>query len=230
VPDCSHRQWLTQYHGGMASTATRKRHAPEWVPPPQTGDRMSYAEFVRRSDAHPEIKKAEYIDGMVFVEVSVSPDHSEVHAYLTALLVTYAATHPGVEVHSEVTVRLAGGDEVQPGCLLRRKEGTSRRGKDSIEGSPELALEVAVSSASYDLHTKREAYRRAGVREYAVFQVFEGRLDWWRLEGDRYEPLMPGSDGVVESREFPGLRVDVSKLVAGDAAGLLAALRTGEGA
>jgi hypothetical protein len=41
---------------------------------------------------------------------------------------------------------------------------------------------------------------------------------------------MPGSDGVVESREFPGLRVDVPKLVAGDAAGLLAALRPGEGA
>jgi Uma2 family endonuclease len=191
---------------------------------------MSYAEFVRRSEAHPEIKKAEYIDGMVFVEVSVSPDHSEVHVYLTTLLGTYAATHPGTEAHSEVTVRLPGGDEVQPDCLLRQKDGTSRRGRESIEGPPELVIEVAVSSASYDLHTKREAYRRAGVREYAVFQVFEGRLDWWRLEGDRYEPLMPGSDGVVESREFPGLRVDVPKLVAGDAAGLLAALRPGEGA
>jgi len=31
---------------------------------------------------------------------------------------------------------------------------------DYLEGAPELMVEVAASSASYDLHAKREAHRR----------------------------------------------------------------------
>jgi hypothetical protein len=37
------------------------------VPPLETGDRLTRAEFLRRWEAHPEIKKAELIGGRVFM-------------------------------------------------------------------------------------------------------------------------------------------------------------------
>jgi len=35
-----------------------------------------------------------------------------------------------------------------------------------LEGAPELILEIAGSSVSYDVHDTLEVYRRHGVREY----------------------------------------------------------------
>jgi len=45
---------------------------------------------------------------------------------------------------------------------------------DYIEGSPELIVEIAASSASLDLHDKKRAYRRSGVQEYLVWRTLEG--------------------------------------------------------
>jgi Uma2 family endonuclease len=42
-----------------------------------------------------------------------------------------------------------------------------------LEGAPELIVEIAASTASYDLHDKLRAYRRNGVREYLVWVVLE---------------------------------------------------------
>jgi Uma2 family endonuclease len=39
---------------------------------------------------------------------------------------------------------------------------------DNVEGAPELIVEIAASSASYDLHDKLRVYRRNGVQEYIV--------------------------------------------------------------
>ena len=68
-------------------------------------------------------------------------------------------------------------------------------------------MEVAASSASYDLHEKLNAYRRNGVREYIVWRVWDAAIDWLVLRGGRYEPL-PLSDGIFKSEVFPGLWLD----------------------
>jgi Uma2 family endonuclease len=45
--------------------------------------------------------------------------------------------------------------------------------KGYMEGAPDLVVEVAASSASYDLHEKLMVYQRNGVREYLVWSVFD---------------------------------------------------------
>jgi Uma2 family endonuclease len=66
--------------------------------------------------------------------------------------------------------------------------GRSRLSPDDyIEGPPELIVEIAGSSAAYDLHDKLKVYRRNGVPEYLVWQIFERRLDWFYLT-DEKEP------------------------------------------
>jgi len=116
----------------------------------------------------------------------------------------------------------------QPDALLRRlpEHGGLTRVNDAgyLAGPPELVVEVAASSASIDLRDKRRAYCRNGVREYLVWLVAEARLEWFCLEDDDYRPQLPDAQGVLHSRGFPGLRLPVAPLLAGDTAQVLAAL------
>jgi Uma2 family endonuclease len=98
---------------------------------------------------------------------------------------------------------------------------------DYIEAAPELVAEVASSSASYDLNTKLHVYRRSGVREYVVWRVLDGAIDWFVLRGGRYERLEPDERGVVRSEFFPGLWLDTAALLRGDLAGVLQVLDEG---
>ena len=193
----------------------------------ENGDRLTRKEFERRYHAMPRLKKAELIEGTVFMP---SPLHFERHARPHALvmgwLATYWAATPGVELADNATLRLDADNEFQPDALLRLPEnagGTSRISRDDyLEGAPELIVEVASTSASHDLHDKRKVYRRNGVREYLVWLVCEKRLLWFVLEDDEYQPIQPSSDGLWHSRGFPGLALNGQALLAGDLARVLA--------
>ena len=200
------------------------------VPPLESGDRLTRVEFERRYRAVPEIKKAELIEGVVYMP---SParfrQHAQPHAHVVGWLLVYAAATPGVQVGDNATVRPDLDNEAQPDALLRlARGGNSHLGDDDyIEGAPELIAEIAASSASYDLHDKLRVYRRSGVREYLVWQVYEQRLDWFQLRDTDYVSLPPDEAGVLHSQAFPGLRLAVAALLAGDLAQVLAVLQQG---
>jgi hypothetical protein len=86
---------------------------------------------------------------------------------------------------------------------------------------------VASSSASYDLHVKLEVYQEHGVREYVVWRVLDGQIDWFVLREGRYERLEPGDDGILRSEVFPGLWLDPAAMLGGDGVRVLAALQAG---
>lgn len=157
-----------------------------------------------------------------------SPMHHEGHSRPQRIVSTwlgiYQAQHPEVDGGDGGTVRLDADNNVQPDSILRRRDGTSKHTEDDyLEGPPEFVFEVAASSASVDLGPKLRAYRRNGVREYVVWQVWEKRLDWFELSPDGdYETRKPDRSGVIESRAFPGLRLAVARLLAEDLAGVLA--------
>jgi Uma2 family endonuclease len=96
-----------------------------------------------------------------------------------------------------------------------------------MEGAPEMIVEIAASSASYDLHDKLEVYRRNGVQECVVWQIYDQRVDWFALREGHYVPLMPDTDGIIRSHVFPGLQLSVVALLNGDLAGVLAELQKG---
>ena len=171
-------------------------------PPLHAGDRLSRFEFERRYAAHPEIKKAELIDGVVYMPSPVRfPDHAAPHFQLNTWLGLYCFATPGVQGADNATVRLDLESEVQPDALLRLEPelgGRSRVTEDHyLEGPPELVLEIAASSASYDLYDKKESYRRAGVPEYVVWRVLDTAIDWFRLQGGDYVRVEPDALTVV---------------------------------
>lgn len=202
------------------------------VPRLENGDRLTRTEFERRYAATPEKFKAELIEGVVYVASPVrAKDHGRPHAYIMGWLIAYVAATPGVDIANNSTVRLDLDNEPQPDALLRIEPefgGKSRITEDDyIEGSPELVLEIAASSASVDMNAKLNAYRRNGVQEYIVWQIYENQIAWFCLQEGEYIRLQPDVTGMIRSRVFPGLWLAVDALLRGDLAIVLAELQTG---
>ena len=194
----------------------------------EAGDNLTREEFHRRYSARPDIKKAELVEGIVYVGGRVrAREHGQPNAEIAVWLGHYAAHAPGVRYTLHATVILDERNEVQPDVLAwRSAPGVARLTDDGyLEGPPQLIVEVAASSASYDLHQKKEAYRRNGVQEYVVWRVRDDAIDWFRLQDGTYVPVAPDADGLIESEQFPGLRLHVASLLAGDLSAVLAHLR-----
>ncbi|WP_414620137.1 Uma2 family endonuclease [Calothrix sp. CCY 0018] len=202
------------------------------IPLLESGDRLTRYEFERRYTAMPDNKKAELIEGIVYM---ASPlrirSHGEPHANLILWLGTYKITVPGLILGDNSTVRLDLDNEPQPDVVLLIDEKSGGRARisedDYIEGAPELVAEVAASSASNDLHDKKNAYRRNGVLEYIVWQVFENKLDWFYLQDGEYVSLEPDTEGVIKSKIFPGLWLAASALLTEDMNQVIQVLQQG---
>jgi Uma2 family endonuclease len=201
------------------------------IPPLNAGDHLSRAEFERRYTAMPKVKKAELVEGIVYMPSPVSVQHGESHAFIIGWLLTYAATTPGIRLLDNTSLRLDTRNEVQPDAMLLVDEahgGRCRVAEDGlVQGSPEFVAEVATSSVAYDLHSKLRAYQRNGVQEYLVLLTYEQRIVWYVLAAGKYVPLQPNEDGVLRSRAFPGLWLDPIRFWNGDINGLLTVLGQG---
>jgi Uma2 family endonuclease len=213
---------------------TSKPTQPTFIPALESGDRLTRAEFELRYQLHPAIKKAELIEGVVYVASPVRiKRHAEPHGDLITWLGVYKASTPGVTLGDNATVRLDLDNEPQPDGLLRLEEacgGQSRISDDDyIEGAPELVAEIAASSASYDLHDKLNSYRRNGVREYLVWLVEDREFRWYDLQEGQFVQQAADGNGILASKVFPGLRLAVTALLQGDMVAVLTELQQGIG-
>lgn len=201
------------------------------VPSLRAGDRLSRDEFERRYEAMPDLKKAELIEGVVYMPSPVATDsHGAPQFSFITWLGVYQSQTPGVQGADNASLRLDWDNEPQPDAFLRilpQHGGQSRDEDGYVAGGPELAGEIAASSASYDLHDKKEAYRRNGVCEYVVWRVEDNAIDWFILRGGRYEQLKADDNGIFRSETFPGLWLDGAALLSGNMKRVLEALHEG---
>jgi Uma2 family endonuclease len=194
---------------------------PDVIPPLENGDRLARDEFERRYEAMPPGKKAELIEGVVHMPSPVTfEEHGGPHADLVSLFGVYRFSTPGIRIGDNCTVRLDMDNEPQPDLIvfIEPERGGQLEPETGryIEGAPELAVEVAASSVSIDLHAKLNVYRRNGVREYVVWRVLDGAIDWFVLRGGNYVPLPAGPEGVFRSEILPGLWLDVPAVLRSD--------------
>jgi Uma2 family endonuclease len=202
------------------------------IPFLENGDRLSRHEFERRYNARLHLRKAERIEGVVYVAAALRfKSHAKPHGDLIGWLWNYKIATQGVELGDNPTIRLDIDNDPQPDAVLLIEEyigGQSHLSDDDyIEGAPELIVEIAASSASIDLHDKKQVYQRNGVREYIVWQVFEKKIDWFVLKNGEYSSLSMDVQGVIRSEIFPGLWLAVSDLLSGDMVQVLAILQDG---
>jgi Uma2 family endonuclease len=183
----------------------------------ENGDRLNRLDFERRYTAS-NIKKAELIEGIVYVASPLRfTPHAEPHGRIIGWLIAYQAMASGLKVGIEPTVRLDADNEPQPDAVLFRLGGNAQIDEDGyITGAPELIVEIAASTVSYDLHAKKRAYECNGVNEYIVWRTLEQAIDWFVLENGQYVRLAPDTAGIIHSRQFEGLRLNVSAILNGD--------------
>jgi hypothetical protein len=179
----------------------------------------------------PHVKKAELIEGIVYMPSPVSLDnHAEQHGHLMGWLFIYRAATPGLRIGDNGTIRLDMDNEPQPDAfLLIEPERGGRTANEGgyVVGGPELACEVAASSVSMDRNAKMNAYRRNGVCEYLLWRTEDGAIDWFALRGGRYELLPVGTDGIIRSEIFPGLWLHIQGMLTNDLARVVAVLQQG---
>lgn len=201
------------------------------IPRLENGDRLTRTEFERRYHGMPKHQKAELIDGIVYLMASPLriKSHGEPHAQVMTWLGVYAASTPGVGLADNTTVILDDENEPQPDALLRIEQGGQSRinEDDYLESAPELVVEIAASTVSYDLHQKLRVYCRHQVQEYLVWRVYDHKFDWFRLQKGTYIQIKPNSKGIICSEVFPGLWLQRSQLLAGKLAQVLAVLQEG---
>ena len=180
----------------------------------------------------PHLKKAELIEGVVYVPSPVRCEHHGTpHSSVVGWLFLYRAKTPGTKLADNASVRLDLGNMPQPDATLfiaPESGGAARIDEDDyINGGPELVAEVAASSAGFDTGDKLEVYRRNRVGEYIVWRVLDRQVDWYVLRDGSYEKLAPGDDGILRSTVFPGLWLDPAALVRDDCDTLMEVLQRG---
>jgi len=219
---------------GAPTAASAKSMGPavpgHGIPPLENGARLTATEFLRRFEAMPELKKAELINGIVYMASPVRSNyHGEPDSLLQTWLGTYAIATPGTRSSTNATARLGPDDVPQPDACLRLLNGgqAALDEKGYLAGPPEFVAEIAASSKSIDAGAKRDSYRRFGVLEYLVWRTEDAELDWWVLEDDAYVPRPADRKGILRSRAFPGLWLRPEALLAMDGTAVMKTLHAG---
>ena len=135
-------------NGFRKRTFVQPRAGP--IPPLEPDDRLSRAEFERRYHAMPNLKKAELIEGVVYIPSPVRVRrHGGPHFDLITWLGTYKALTPGITGADNASVRLDLDNEPQPDVVLfidPANGGQARiTDEDYLDSAPELVAEIAAS-------------------------------------------------------------------------------------
>jgi len=179
------------------------------------GQRLTRAEFLRRWEAMPDLKRAELIHGVVHMPSPLSRLHGLIASEVCGWFTFYRVATPGVDSGLEMTWLMPGEETPQPDLTLFIRP--SHGGQSSevgiyAGGAPELLVEVAVSSIPRDLGDKLEVYRVSGVQEYLVVLAELREIRYHRLVQGQYQLRHTGTDGIWRSEMFPGLWLDETAL------------------
>lgn len=210
----------------LRSTISGQRVAP--ASELEMGDYLDQQTFHELYERMPPGFRAELIGGVVHVPSPAKMQHAVPDGLLCAWLSCYRAATTGTEFLPNITAILGEDSEPQPdGALLIAGGQTHVREDDYLVGPPELVAEVASSTASYDLHSKKRDYERYGVTEYLVIVARQRRVVWFVRENGAFVEMSADAGGVLKSRVFPGLWLDVEAFLSNDYTKVLAVLQDG---
>jgi Uma2 family endonuclease len=201
------------------------------LPPLEPGDHLDQKTFHERYEAMPEDVKAELIGGIVHMPAALRRPHGRSHGRLMQWLLAYEDATPGVEVYDNATNIMADDSEPQPdACLIIHPDKGGQMtftSDDYLQGAPELVAEVASSTESYDLHSKKVDYERAGVKEYLVVALRQQKVFWFVNQNGNFDQRQANEHGIFQSDVYPGLWLDAGALIRLDGPRLLDVLRQG---
>lgn len=201
--------------------------APVLPPRLRDGDRLTREEFLRRWEQMPELKRAELIDGIVYMPSPVSNIHDDFHFRLSYWLGSYVAATPGCRAGIAGTWLMSPDSAPQPDLALKIDPecgGQSRVEGAYSAGTPELIVEVSHTTSARDRGARLRLYERSGVREYVTVRPEAQQIVWRELVDGSFRE-MAEEDGIFRSQVFQGLWLDAVPLWSGDLAGVAATVQ-----
>lgn len=191
---------------------------PRFVPPP-VDTRGRYAFTVR--DFHHLVEaghftradRIELINGELTIMPPIGPEHSY---HTTRITNTLPLQLPaGVLLRMNEPITIPDHSEPQPDAAVVRGKADGYRKAHPGPKDVLLIIEVADSSAEFDVQIKSKLYARAGIPEYWVLNVKETALHVFTgpsAKGYKSIEVLDAGD-TVRSRSVPGLKIAVKKLL-----------------
>ncbi len=201
--------WTYELIGGVV-VPKLESDFPYGTPPKYNGQRMTAAEYASQPD---DGYWYELIQGVVVLSPSPGRMHQDIAGLIYFLLRSHIEAHSGGAGGTllyEVDVTL-GADDVYRPDLCYFAPGRLSPTDQRIEMVPDMIIEiVSVGSAARDLHAKRDAYERAGVREYIVVDPIGRRIIAFRRHGNQFIEAVAGQ--TLELETIPGLSLDLARV------------------
>ena len=169
--------------------------------------KMTYEEFLREYTG----QYAEYVDGEIIKNMSVTQQHDDLTLFLQALLRFFVEAKKLGKIHGEpYQMRMTFEDKVkgrEPDIFFVANENTNRLTEQYFEGAADLVIEViSPESVMRDTQDKFEEYETAGVKEYWIIDPNRRTANFYGYdENKKYRMLPISADGLFESRIIEGL-------------------------
>jgi hypothetical protein len=184
--------------------STAQRTKPMTVSPLVPGQQLDQPTFHDRYAAMPPETRAELVRGVVYLPSPMRFDHGDTRRSLAFWFGHYQWKTPGVAGADGATVILDLQGEPQPDhvLIIPADRGGQTHVDDNgyLAGPPELVLEVARSTRSFDLNQKKTDNERAGVREYVVVELKPNLVHWFIGAASGSRPYVPGAMASIGPR------------------------------
>ncbi len=187
-----------------------------------------FIELVEQDINEARYSHAELIDGIVVMNAAVGRYHGRPQQIIATWLGNYEIATEGVESFPSVSLVLDRTNMLEPHACLRITDeyGGASKGDQYVRGPAELVVEISVSSVDRDLGSKKNNYEQSGVLEYLVWRVEEGEFDYFSLTNGKFAPQAV-TIGVLKSKIFGGLWLDVAAALRLDIRGVMKTLEAG---
>lgn len=122
----------------------------------------------------------------------------------------YRLSTPGLYVCIHVPVQLDAETRLTPGLIAQVNTGRFKQCDPGnytyFTGPPNFVLDVFKEGEQEKYQDRRDAFRKAGVLEYVVWQGNSGdNLIWNRLCDGHYQQVEANKEGLIKSTALPGL-------------------------
>lgn len=177
-----------------------------------SSSKMTYEEFLREYDG----QYAEYVDGEVIKDMTVSKKHDDLTGFLQALLRFFVEVKNLGKIHSELyQMRMVFGEKTkgrEPDIFFVANENSEQIKEKYFDGAADLVIEiVSPESVFRDTEDKFEEYEAAGVKEYWILNPNRRTAIFYGFDDDgKYKMLPISVEGIFESRVIEGLWVNTN--------------------
>jgi Uma2 family endonuclease len=180
----------------MVSTASRVKTYEDFLKTPNDGRRY------------------ELFDGEIFVSPSASQRHQWASQLLNRRLDRFVESHDLGRVYTApLDVHLDRNVILEPDLLFVRHDAPAANFTTTwIYGAPTLVVEIlSNSTATRDLHRKRELYEQYGVEEYWIVDLALKTITPLQLVDGRYRAI-PQTNNRFVSRAIPGFEINIAEI------------------